>query len=358
MLLKELRIYQLRNLSDISLAPAAGLNILSGPNACGKTAVLEAIYLLARGRSFRTHRIRELIQHQTERLRVTARVETGASRRIVPVGVERDRRQTQLRYDGSSVRNLSEHARRLPLVLITPDSHGLVSGRPAQRRRWLDWAMFHVEPEYLGCWQDCFHALRQRNTLLKHQAPAGQLASWEETLAHYSARLDAYREAFIRELEQEFRALVAALLGGDGSIVYLPGRDPDTDYRALLEASRGRDRERGFTQAGPHRSDLAFSHQAMDVRATLSRGQTKLYIAALMLACARVMAATGLRPLILVDDLPAELDADARQRFMATLAVTASQTFVTAIEPQIQPDEWAAVTRFHVEQGCRAEVLQ
>lgn len=357
MLLKELRILQLRNLSDHSLTPAAGLNLLTGPNASGKTAVLEAIYLLARGRSFRTHRIRELIQHQSERLQVTAQIETATGRQV-PVGLERDRRQTQLRYAGTSVRNLSEHARRLPLVLITPDSHGLVSGQPVQRRRWLDWAMFHVEPDYLNCWQDCFHALRQRNALLKQRAPDNQLASWEDTLAVCSVRLDAYRETFTRKLAENFRGVVGSLLPGEGAVQYLPGRDPGRDYRAQLEAGREQDRERGFTQAGPHRSDLGLRHQGMDVRATLSRGQTKLYIAGLMLAYARVLAAAGLQPLILVDDLPAELDENSRQRFMAALAATASQTFVTAIEPDLAAGDWPAVTRFHVEQDCRAEVIQ
>lgn len=357
MLLKDLRISQLRNLSDQHLAPAAGLNLLTGPNASGKTAVLEAIYLLARGRSFRTHRIRELIQHHAERLQVTARIEAAEGRRIV-VGLERDRRLTRLRYDSQPVRSLSQHARRMPLVLITPDSHGLVSGQPAQRRHWLDWAMFHVEPGYLDSWRACFHALRQRNALLKYPAAGGQLASWEQTLAESSQRLEAYREAFVRDFNRAFAPLMTTLLGDEGAIEYVPGRDTAMDYRVQLENARGSDRDRGFTQAGPHRSDLRFSHQARDVRATLSRGQTKLYIAGLMLAYARVLAGAGERPLILVDDLPAELDESARRRFMTALAATAGQTFVTAIEPQLPPGEWAAVTRFHVEQDCRPEVIQ
>ena len=356
--IKSLRIKQFRNLADASLAPSAGLNVVTGPNACGKTALLEAIYLLGRGRSFRTHRVRELIQHHQSALQVTARLQT-AHDLIVPVGVERDQRQLTLRYNAQPVRNLSEHARRLPLVLITPDSHDLVAGGPAQRRRWLDWALFHVEPEYLNCWQACFHALRQRNSLLKHRVPDAQLDSWEQVLAQQAGYLDTYRWRFIEQLEQRLREIIPGLLQGEAEIRYQPGRNDEREYREVLRQSRATDRERGFTQSGPHRGDLRLTQSGAGVRANLSRGQTKLYIAALMLAYAAVLTDNGLQPLILVDDLPAELDDQARQRFMSALAAANTQTFVTAIEyGQLPLDDWPTATLFHVEQECRQEVIQ
>ncbi len=356
--INSLRIKHFRNLTDVSLAPSPGLNVVTGPNASGKTALLEAIYLLGRGRSFRTHRVRELIQHHQPALQVTARLQTTRDQ-LVPVGAERDQRQLTLRYNARPVRNLSEHARRLPLVLITPDSHELVAGVPAQRRRWLDWALFHVEPDYLSCWQACFHALRQRNSLLKHRAADAQLESWEQVLAQQTAYLDSYRRHFIEHLEQRFREIIPGLLPGEAAIGYLPGRDDEREYRELLRQSRVTDRERGFTQSGPHRGDLRLNQSGAGVRANLSRGQTKLYIAALMLAYAAVLTDNGLQPLILVDDLPAELDDQARQRFMSALAAAHTQTFVTAIEyGQLSLDDWPAATLFHVEQGCRQEVVQ
>lgn len=356
--IKSLRIKHFRNLSDVSLAPSSGLNVITGPNASGKTALLEAIYLLGRGRSFRTHRVRELIQHHQSALQVTAQMLTARDQ-PVPVGVERDQRQLTLRYNARPVPNLSEHARRVPLVLITPDSHDLVAGVPAQRRRWLDWALFHVEPEYLNCWQACFHALRQRNSLLKNRAPDAQLDSWEQVLVQQTARLDTHRRSFIEQLQQRFGDIIPGLLEGVAEIQYLPGRDDARDYRELLRQSRISDRERGFTQSGPHRADLRLTQSGAGVRANLSRGQTKLYIAALMLGYAAVLTANGLQPLILVDDLPAELDDEARRRFMSALAAARTQTFVTAIEHrQLALDDWPAATLFHVEQECRQEVIQ
>ncbi|MCS3903328.1 DNA replication and repair protein RecF [Methylohalomonas lacus] len=357
MQLSDLRISHLRNLDGVSLEPGAGLNIISGANASGKTALLESIYLLARGRSFRTHRIRELISHHQQQLRVTARA-LRAGQRPLMLGIERDGRQTRLRCDGENVRNLSAHARRVPLILITPDSHGLISGRPGQRRRWLDWALFHVEPDYLGCWQDCFHALRQRNALLKHGAGRATIVSWEESLADCVNRLEAYREGLVQQLSGHFSAVMSQLLPGTVQIEYLPGRPREQDYRTLLAEQRDLEQQRGFTRYGPHRSDLDFRHQDGEVRATLSRGQTKLYIAGLMIAYVRVLADYGLQPLILVDDLPAELDAGARARFMAHLAETGCQTFVTAIEPETLPlAGWPEHQVFHVEHGQLTEVI-
>lgn len=356
MLLQDLRIHNLRNITELALQPCAGLNVISGANASGKTALLESIYLLARGRSFRTHRIRELIRHNEQQLRVTARAQKPNQRQVM-LGIERDSTQTRLRYDGASVKNLSEHARQVPLILITPDSHGLVGGRPGQRRRWLDWALFHVEPYYLACWHNCFHALRQRNALLKDSAATSQLASWEESLTGFTEQLDQYRQEFIKRLTNHFNEVMERLLPGNVQIQYLPGR-PEQSYREVLASQRRHEQQRGFTRYGPHRSDLEFRHEQKEVRATLSRGQTKLYIAGLMLGYARLLGDYGLYPLILVDDLPAELDAAARDRFMSHLADTNCQTFVTAIDRASLPiTGWLDTAVFHVEHGKLAEVI-
>lgn len=357
MRLVDLRICDFRNIGMLDLQPGASLNVISGANASGKTALLESIYLLARGRSFRTHRIRDLIRHRQTQLRVTADLERPGCRSLA-VGIERDARQTRFRYDAENVKNLSGHARRIPLILITPDSHDLINGRPGQRRRWLDWALFHVEPAYLACWQDCFHALRQRNALLKHSAESAQMNSWEESLAGFVQQMDDLREQFVCRLSGHFEAVMQVLLPGGVGVCYQPGRPAASNYRQLLREQRPVEQRHGFTRYGPHRSDLYFQHNQAEVRATLSRGQTKLYIAGLMIAYARVLGDYGLEPMTLVDDLPAELDAGARGRFMAQLAALGNQTFVTAIEAAALPTAgWPECRTFHVEHGRLAEVI-
>lgn len=356
MRLEGLRLSALRNFTDIELTPAGGLNIIAGPNASGKTALLESVYLLGRGRSFRTPRIRELIQYGRSGFMITGRLNTDQNRSVA-AGIEREQSCTRLRYDGRTVQNLSEHARRVPLVLITPESHGLVNGRPEQRRRWLDWALFHVEPGYLSDWRDCFHALRQRNALLKCSAGASQYDVWEQAFAESAERLDEARRAFVVSLGQFLQPIMAELLPGAPALDYWPGRKRDEALLAILRDKRDQEQERGFTAYGPQRGDIEFFYDGHEARAHLSRGQTKLYIAGIMLAYVEVLKASGVLPVLLIDDLPAELDRAARQRFMALLLAGGMQTFVTAIEPDVLGSAVRAARLFHVEQGRLVSVV-
>lgn len=357
MRLDGLRITALRNLSEIDLAPTRTLNVIAGPNASGKTALLEAIYLLGRGRSFRTPRISELIQYGQTRFIVTASLNQG-SHRTIPLGVERDHKRTHLRYDSRSIQSLSEHARRVPLILITPENHRLVSDRPGHRRRWLDWALFHVEPTYLIDWRDCFYALRQRNALLKRTATSAQFHVWEQAFARSADSLDAMRRDLIKALNERLRDVLNGLLTGIPRIDYRPGWPNEVPLLDLLRQQRRHEQIRGFTCYGPHRSDLEFLYDGYEVRAHLSRGQTKLYIAAFMLAYAELLKEAGLCPILLIDDLPAELDQAARQRLMTLLLATGAQIFVTAIEPGLVDALAQDAAVFHVEQGRLKEVIQ
>ncbi|MEX0952017.1 MAG: DNA replication/repair protein RecF, partial [Gammaproteobacteria bacterium] len=357
MWLQDLQITNFRNLASFHLQPGPGLNVIAGPNASGKTALLESIYLLSRSRSFRSHRINELIAYPEKQLRLVAGWQMAGGRPL-SVCLERNRNQTRLTLAGQPVRNLSAHARQLPILLLTPESHELLAGRPQLRRRWLDWAMFHVEQNYLATWQDCFAALRQRNALLKRGAKPTELDAWELTLVNQTMLLEQLRRDFLADFSRQFADLSALLLPGRAEIGYVSGRPEETGYLDYLRENRPDDRQRGFTQAGAHRSDLQFKLDDLDARAYLSRGQAKLYIAALVLALGRVMVAAGLRPVFLVDDLPAELDPAARECFMARLAETGAQVFVTTIEASALPvTAWADCRLFHVEHGRLAEVI-
>lgn len=358
MQLQDLQVTHFRNLSSLHLQPGPGLNIIAGPNASGKTALLESIYLLSRSRSFRSHRINELIAYPEKALRVTASWQMAGGRPL-QVCLERNRKQTRLTLAGQPVRNLSLHARLLPILLLTPESHELLAGRPQLRRRWLDWAMFHVEQNYLSAWQACFAALRQRNALLKRGARPAELGAWESTLAKQTLLLEQLRQGFLADFERQFKELSALMLPAQAEISYVSGRPEEVDYLDCLREQRQEDRQRGFTQTGAHRSDLQFRLNGLDARAHLSRGQAKLYIAALVLALGRVFVAAGLRPVFLVDDLPAELDPAAREAFMARLAETGAQVFVTTIDSGVLPvAAWADYRVFHVEHGRLAEVIQ
>ena len=162
MRLGQIEVRNLRVLSALDCAPGEGLNVFVGANGSGKTSILEAIHLLGSGRSFRTHRLVELISRGQSWLRVRADIR-GESGAVESVGVEKGSDGLRIRVGGEAIRSASELARRLPLVVITPDSQRLLTDGAGLRRQLMDWALFHVEPTYLAVLQRYRRALRQRN---------------------------------------------------------------------------------------------------------------------------------------------------------------------------------------------------
>ncbi len=354
MRLEWLRISHVRNLGQTRIEPGPGLNIFTGRNASGKTAILEAIYLLARARSFRTPRIREVVSHTQPLLQVSAGVAYGGSRQRATTGIEKGRGQILLRYNGNPVKTVSEQARHLPLVLVTPDSHRLLTGTPKQRRHWLDWAMFHVEPDYLKLWRDYFRALRNRNSLLKTGVrSASHYLGWEKTLAETGGRLNRMREGFVRALSDELEKPPAATLGGPPVTLSIePGWPAQTDLAEILADGREGDILAGYSRFGPHRADLTFVGEGGPVSKLFSRGQIKLFVCRLIMAQARVLQhLTGESPLFLLDDYIAELDSVASEALLDGLAEQGWQCFLNATDFREQGRIRADIQRFHVEHG-------
>ena len=153
-----LQVRNVRNLSDQRIEPGPALNVICGPNGSGKTALLEAIHILGRCRSFRTPGINRVIRYQQKELQISAGLRLP-DRTLVVTGVERSRTALNIRYNQRTVRKVSEQAALIPVITVTPESHRLVSGSPVFRRRWLDWAMFHVKPDYIETWRDYHRAL-------------------------------------------------------------------------------------------------------------------------------------------------------------------------------------------------------
>ena len=346
MSLDRLTIRGVRNLSPADLTPAPGVNWFYGPNGAGKTSVLEAIYLLGRGRSFRASRVANIIQHGSEQLQVAARQhQTGHW-----LGVERASQTWRGRLAGRDCQRISEFARMLPLVLIEPDSHRLVDGGPETRRRYLDWQLFHVEQSYLSAWQRYARMLRQRNAALKSRQGQASLAAFERPMAQAGEVLNTLRAAQTGALTTRVSELVTELgfrLPGSLELAYRQGHPPELSLEAALQAMRDSDRERGFTQRGPHRAELVLTCDGHPAARELSRGQQKLLAVALNLAQLRSVQAAGESiPLLLLDDPVSELDAGHLEALLAWLPDQPFQTWVTATSPPAAPFEV-----FHVEQG-------
>ena len=346
MSLAHLGIQGLRNLAAQTLTPAPGVNCLWGPNGAGKTSVLEAIYLLGRGRSFRASQVASLIQHGQDRLLVTARLRGNDQR----LGMERSREGWRGRIAGQECRRISEFAAALPLVLVEPDSHRLVDGGPEVRRQHLDWQLFHVEQDYLTVWQRYARLLKQRNVALKQAASNAVLAALEAPMAEAGAQINQLRALEVQQTAKSLAGLVTGLglrLPGETVLRYRSGQPEALSLAEAWAEQRGSDRERGFTQRGPHRAELVLLSNGRAAATEMSRGQQKLLAFCLLMAqLARLNEKAPRQPLLLLDDPVSELDP---AHLDSVYDWVSRQSFQTWMTMTAAPDPDFAL--FHVEQG-------
>ena len=356
MYLSELDIYDLRNLNEIHMECDPGLNIISGKNAAGKTSILEGIHMLAKISSFRTPRINDVIQHGKQQLSITARLNDDLNKNII-TGLEKSRLTTKIRFNGTSVTKRSEQARNFPLLTVSPETHQLLNGAPRERRHWLDWSMFHVEPIYMEHWQQYHHALRQRNALLRQHVNQAQFDVWEDILANSSAVLWQSRKNYIDRINKGITEIANSCVGEVSINLMTEDRDQET-IRKNLKHQRASDIILGYTQHGPHREDVVFNVNGRGAGRTLSRGEGKLFILFLFMAQAlEYLLLKKQQPVLLIDDLSTELDGVARKKILDQLKYQGLQAFITTTEPKSLEGEAETHKRFHVEQGKIVDFL-
>lgn len=353
MIISKLQIENFRNLQAVDIHPHAKLNFLVGVNGAGKTSVLEALVVLSRGRSFRTTQAAELIGRGSDTFRVFAVTESSGGQ-LHRLGLERSRKRWRGRKDGEDLSQLSQLTRSLPLVLMEPDSHLLVSGPPDVRRRYIDWGMFHVERRFLDTWRSFSKALKQRNAALRSRS-AVVLDSIDSVMVHHAEQLDLYRRDHCESISGRIQAILAELSPGLGdiSLDYERGWS-GSNYAEQLHAGRNRDLERGMTLNGPHRADLNLVCGSTAARAVLSRGEQKVLAAALLLSQAELLDRCGHRPVILLDDLGSEFDGRHFQSVLSRALSVGSQVWVTGTS---RPSLEQTAALFHVEQGMVQEVV-
>lgn len=359
-----LEMRNVRRLEPTTLLPASGLNLILGPNGAGKTSLLEALHLLAYGRSFRA-RVRDgLIRTGADAIEVFAEWSEAASGRMRKAGLRHSGQSWEGRLDGQSVTQLGELCAALAAVTFEPGSHALVSGGGESRRRFVDWGLFHVEPDFLPVWRRYARALKQRNALLKsRQRESAQLDVWDHELAEAGEPLDRHRQDYLEALQTRLRAVAADFVPslGAAAFSYHPGwkRDELSLADALLLA-RDRDLATGFTSVGPHRADWRVDYIERPGREVLSRGQAKLTALACLLVQAEDFAGRrGEWPIILLDDLGSELDQEHQARVLRHLLAGQAQIFLTGTQA---PDALSAlavdVSVFHVKHGVVTSAIQ
>lgn len=345
--LVEVRLENFRCFPGVSLEPDPCFNLLAGGNGAGKTSLLEAIFFLGRGTSFRAARAEGAIRFGADHATVFGRVSGLVPRRL---GVEVSRSSgLGVRIDGSAG-SRADLVQALPVQALDPASHELISGPPPARRQFLDWGVFHVEQGFFPAWQRYRRALQQRNAALRMgDGPAAW--AWDELLVTEGQQVDQYRRHVTAQLAPRVTAVAAALLEGELELALLSGWPEGSDLTEALGEARTRDVALGSSQVGPHRADLRINHRARRARGIASRGQEKLVAAALTLAQVELVAALLGRPVVLVVDEPAaDLDRVHLARLINAVSAAPVQAFVTTLDPgglELPAD--ARV--FHVEHG-------
>ena len=350
MSLTRLLVRDLRNLSEVDLAPNGHLNIIQGENGSGKSSLLEAIHLLSTGKSQRTHTLNHAIREGASAFQINGWI--ACDRGLVPVVHRREPSQSILRIAGKSVSAASELARLMPSISISPETVDLIYGSPGNRRRFLDWGVFHVEPIFHVAWIRYQRALAQRNQALK--SGHHTFTVWERELSEASGLIDQFRRHYIDGLCRTVAHLLSDWTDyGELRIDYRRGWDDDAALEAHLERTRSRDKRLGFTRDGPHRADLNITVAGSPAATRLSRGQVKIVTSLLWFAqVVQISSIQGRWPVLMIDDLVAELDPVQARKYVACVETLGCQAFITMPTPDVETvvgDKDYEL--FHVKQG-------
>jgi DNA replication and repair protein RecF len=350
-------IHSFRNISTMQLALVPGVQVLCGDNGAGKTSLLEALYCLVYGKSFRSLVLEHCIAHGHEGLAVTAQLRMEVVRQVSFKKIARRAKVFQL--DGVAQKSQLDFAHQVPLLFINTDAHRLFFNTPAVRRRLIDWLVFHVKPSFLTQWRQYQKGLRHYNCLLKQGGAEAELDSWLEVLEQTSIVIDQQRQALIAPLEVALLAVWQAL-GQTGrlSCGYQRGWPEDQSLREAALARRGADRGRGFLSVGPHKFDFHLYKDDCLVQQIMSEGQFKLLSYAVRLAHAALLdKEVQKESVIMIDDLPAELDSRGQRALMDYFCQGARQVIVSCIDGRAIDSFRDRVAWFHVKQGevCGAD---
>ncbi|MDR5693780.1 MAG: DNA replication/repair protein RecF [Armatimonadota bacterium] len=326
-----------RNLGHVRIDPGEGLNFLIGGNAQGKTSLIEAVYMVATGRSPRARKEAEVINCFQERALLRARVRHGTREESLDVMLWRvPGFFKELRVNGKGV-SRGEFLGHIPVILAWAHDQEVLQGAPALRRRLLDEALVQVSRPYYGTLVRYGRALHQRNSLLR-KGFFRELEPWDEQLILHGVVLTVRRHGFLRRLAPLVSQAYQELTGGQESLEvhFLPSWDGTTPQevgeagRAALKRFRKLEEERGSTLTGPHRDEVVFRVGGLDLRAYGSRGQQVAAMLAWRLGEWEVFRQElGEEPVLLLDDVLAELDLNRQSGLLARVA-HGPQVLVTA----------------------------
>lgn len=328
-MLVSLNIHHLRNIDALYLTPHPRFNFFHGPNGSGKTSILEAVYLLGSGHSFRTRETAPLVQQGKDALTVYAKTQSQDA-----VSIQKHLNgATVVRLNQQSCQRSSELAYLLPCLVFYHDLFQIIDAGPSVRRGILDWGLFHVEQSYHSLWKEYRSVLKQRNALLRQRDGNRQhYLPWNKILVDLAEAINPLRQSYFKSWTEYFRFFLEQLTNTPCQIRYDKGWDRKGSGKSLqviLEEQFEQDLQRQYTYAGPQHADIIFDSVSLKARQHLSRGQQKIILIALKLAQAYMLP----KPCVyLLDDITVELDQAHTERLFASLESLQGQFFLTSAQ--------------------------
>lgn len=327
MKLKSLHVHNVRNIRSLKLSLSPRFNFISGPNGSGKTSLLEALYILSCGHSFRSRELSPIVMTNQDALTVFAKADDEST-----ISIQKSNTlPTQIKLNNQLCATKSELAYTLPCLVFYTDIFQIVDAGPSVRRTLLDWGLFHVKPEYFSIWKEYKRALKQRNTLLRKRAAYSQFIPWDMQLSQLSEALHTYRSEYFSLWKNLFYTLLPKITDTKCTIDYIKGWDKKSLGHSLDKIFKDQfdsDMHRQYTSSGAHQADIVIESQDEKARTILSRGQQKIILIALKLAQAQLLS----KPcLYLFDDLAAELDSQHQHNIISYLKDIDGQYIITGI---------------------------
>lgn len=348
MIIQNIKIESFRNLTQVELDFSSKFNIFYGVNGSGKTSLLEAIYYLSFGRSFRSHLNNRIIQHEKDKLLIFSQTDEHK------IGLERSAKEIRIRLDDNDMKSIASIASVLPLQIIHAHTHELLEAGPEIRRQFLDWGMFHVEHNFIHNWRRYMKALKQRNAALKANSRKEEITVWNKELLEAGNLLNQSRQSYLNEFLPIFNEMINKILAITGiELNYYQGWNREKSLEEAIIANFDSDKDMSFTQLGPHRADLKITIDKIPAKDRLSRGQQKLFVSAMQLAQGTLLQAKmNKKPVFLIDDIAAELDQGKKSLLLQLLQQIDAQIFITCIDSQeLRELNASEIKLFHVEHG-------
>ena len=337
-LVSKLTLSNVRNFPHKTIELCSSINVITGQNAAGKTTILEALYLLAHGKSFRTSVLDKVINRHADLMTIYAEVgeQNDINQEHSRCGFQKSREQkARYQLNQEPIKSVKLLTEQLPLQLITTESTRFFTDGPKLRRDFLAWGLFYTNSDYYALWKQYQRVLAQRNRALKQNLAMQDIAIWDEGFIQTATQIDLLYQQYIQQFTPLFNDIIQSFLPElDLSLHYSKGWDEQLDLSEALQQTLNKAYALGYTPVGIHRADFQLICDHKEAQDVLSRGQLKLASYALSLTQGLLLKQlTGKVPIYLIDDLAAELDATRQKLVFDRLNKLNSQILVTSIEP-------------------------